>query len=355
MPRVPTEKESRISNEPRKIGSKKVRPCDNLPGKPCTDCAARNKECTFIAPPLKRHGKTPPKGTPSANEAGPSSRPINSESRKHSMSALIRSSRMPHMEDEDELEPDGSDDGYYDSLDMEYDDCEESHYLGPSAIAAGSLAASLSSGGGGPGQKFRQVSDGPVPALFVRNPALLYGRLGPPEGTQPLLNECVELLGPEKAQELTNHFKETTLLAFPVANRMRLEAVIRREPGSGTYSPTFLAALMSHTIYTYRPMERAVATLMWKKVLAALEDEYRLPRLVTLQTTMMILLCNPHENHAQNSITLGRAVGCAYVLGLHVECIKWKLPRWERSLRRRIWWSLIIMDTWRSYIQGRPP
>ncbi|WWC97422.1 hypothetical protein V866_004302 [Kwoniella sp. B9012] len=365
MPRIPTEKESKIptANEPRKIGSKKVRPCDNcrrqkhschitIPGKPCTDCAARNKECTFIAPPLKRHGKTPPRNTPSSI-AGPSSRPIESQRRTHTMSALIRSSRLPIMEEEDE--PDGSDDAYYDSLDMEYDDCEESHYLGPSAIAASSLAASLSSGGGGPGQRFRQVSNGPVPALFVRNPALLYGRLGPPEGTQPLLQECVELVGQEKAQELTQLFKETTLLAFPVANRMRLEAVIRREPGSGTYSPTFLAALMSHAIYTYRPTERAVATIMWKKVLAALEDEYRLPRLVTLQTTMMILLCNPHENHAQNSMALGRAVGCAYVLGLHVECIKWRLPRWERSLRRRLWWSLIIMDTWRSYIQGRPP
>ncbi|WRT63338.1 uncharacterized protein IL334_000243 [Kwoniella shivajii] len=261
MPRVPTE--SRVTIEPRKIGSKKVRPCDNcrrqkhschinVPGQPCTDCAARNKECTFIAPPMKRHGKTPPKESSISKEG------IGSTSSQ------------------------GSDDAYYDSLDMEYDDYEESHYLGPSAIAANSLAASLS-GGSGTGQKFRQVSDGPLPALFVRNPALLYGRLGPPAGTQKLLDECVALLGAEKA-----------------------EHTIQLEPGSGTYPATFLAALMAHTTYTYLPMEKAKSVEVWSKVLAAFEDEYRLPRLITLQTTLMVLLSNPHENHAQNSITLGR-------------------------------------------------
>ncbi|WWC85489.1 uncharacterized protein L201_000353 [Kwoniella dendrophila CBS 6074] len=370
MPRVPTQ--DRTLTGPRRIGSKKVRPCDNcrrqkhschitVPGRPCTDCAARNKECTFIAPPLKRHGKTPPKATPAAGQsgnavAGPSSVTLDQslppDPQKHSMSSLIRVTRSPFIDNDDDA--DGSDEAYYDSLDMEFDDYEESHYLGPSAIAASSLAASLSSAAG-PGQKFRQVSDGPVPALFVRNPALLYGRLGPPAGTQPALDECMALIGKEKIPDLLQQFKANTLLAFPVANRMRLEAVIRREPNSGNYPATFLAALISHTAYTYRPLERATTVEMWKQVLAALEDEYRLPRLITLQTTMMLLLCNPHENHAQNSITLGRAVGCAHVLGLHVECIKWKLPRWERSLRRRLWWALIMIDTWRSYVQGRPP
>ncbi|WWC57742.1 uncharacterized protein I303_100276 [Kwoniella dejecticola CBS 10117] len=370
MPRIPNE--DRVSAGPRKIGSKKVRPCDNCrrqkhschisePGRPCTDCAARNKECTFVAPPLKRHGKTPPKTSSVSGSqqavAGPSSVPYDPfhsvDTPKSSMTALIRSARLPIIvSDEDDAE--GSEEAYYDSLDMEYDDYEESHYLGPSAIAASALAASLL-GGAGPGQKFRQVSDGPIPALFVRNPALLYGRLGPPEGTQHMLDACVELIGEEKARELMQHFKETTLKAFPVANRMRLEAIIRREPGSGTYPTTFIAALISHTAYTYRLVDPGIVKTMWMKVLGAFEDDFRLPRLITLQTTMMLLLCVPHENHAQNSITLGRAVGCAYVLGLHVECLKWRLPRWERSLRRRLWWSLIMMDTWRSYVQGRPP
>ncbi|WWC67176.1 uncharacterized protein I206_101083 [Kwoniella pini CBS 10737] len=369
MPRVSNE--DKIINGPRKIGSKKVRPCDNCrrqkhschisePGRPCTDCAARNKECTFVAPPLKRHGKTPPKSSSITGSqqaiAGPSSVPfdtsISIDTPKSSMTTLIRNARLPIGSDEDDAE--GSEEAYYDSLDMEYDDYEESHYLGPSAIAASALAASLS-GGAGPGQKFRQVSDGPIPALFVRNPALLYGRLGPPAGTQHLLDGFVETLGAEKTQELMQHFKETTLKAFPVANRMRLEAIIRKEPGSGTYPTTFLAALMAHTAYTYRMVDPAVVKTMWIQVLGVFEDDFRLPRLMTLQTTMMLLLCEPHENHAQNSITLGRAVGCAYVLGLHVECLNWKLPRWERSLRRRLWWSLIMMDTWRSYIQGRPP
>lgn len=42
------------------------------------------------------------------------------------------------------------------------------------------------------------------------------------------------------------------------------------------------------------------------------------------------------------------------LLGLHRDSSRWKLPKWERSLRKRLWWALYIDDKWNSYTYGRP-
>lgn len=49
-----------------------------------------------------------------------------------------------------------------------------------------------------------------------------------------------------------------------------------------------------------------------------------------------------------------QAVGAIQLLGLHRDCSRWKLPKWERSLRKRLWWALYIDDKWNSYTYGRP-
>lgn len=105
---------------------------------------------------------------------------------------------------------------------------------------------------------------------------------------------------------MKNRFKHTTLRAFPLANRLRLEAALRGEQGSGRYPATLLACIIAHTAHTYRPSLRTRAHDLWVKVLAAIDDEYRLPCLQVLQTTIVILLSNPHHNHGQNGIVLGR-------------------------------------------------
>jgi hypothetical protein len=42
-------------------------------------------------------------------------------------------------------------------------------------------------------------------------------------------------------------------------------------------------------------------------------------------------------------------------LGLHLDCSSWKIPNWERGLRKRLAWALFMQDTWASLIYGRPP
>jgi Fungal specific transcription factor domain len=41
-------------------------------------------------------------------------------------------------------------------------------------------------------------------------------------------------------------------------------------------------------------------------------------------------------------------------LGLHQSCDDWNLPEMEKQMRKRIWWSLYIMDRFNSALFGKP-
>jgi hypothetical protein len=101
---------------------------------------------------------------------------------------------------------------------------------------------------------------------------------------------------------------------------------------------------------------------LWVQVLLAMEDEFRLPRIQTVQLALLILTCTyrfvgfksfvniserparPAINSGQNTILTARAIGTAQLIGLHIDPTDWKLPRWERNLRKRVMWGLIIHE-----------
>ncbi|WWD18260.1 hypothetical protein CI109_102710 [Kwoniella shandongensis] len=165
--------------------------------------------------------------------------------------------------------------------------------------------------------EYRQVSDNPkVPAIFsTKNPTLLYGRL--PFTGSTAWSKVLERVG-----------------------LMGAEDALR-------------TCIVAHTT-TYNKDLRPYHIELWSHVLQALEDEYRAPRLQTLQIALLIIGSRPNINSGQNSIAIARAVGLAYLLGLHVDCSGWRLPLWERKVRLRVWWALVIHDSWHSLVHGRP-
>lgn len=42
-------------------------------------------------------------------------------------------------------------------------------------------------------------------------------------------------------------------------------------------------------------------------------------------------------------------------LGLHLDCSSWKIPSWEKGLRKRLAWALYMQDAFAALIDGRPP
>lgn len=47
-------------------------------------------------------------------------------------------------------------------------------------------------------------------------------------------------------------------------------------------------------------------------------------------------------------------MGAVHVLGLHIDPSQWSLPRWESSLRIRLFWAVLFHDKVRALLLGRP-
>ncbi|KAL2845516.1 fungal-specific transcription factor domain-containing protein [Aspergillus pseudoustus] len=92
----------------------------------------------------------------------------------------------------------------------------------------------------------------------------------------------------------------------------------------------------------------------YRRCLTLLSSQLESPTLATLQCHILcsVYLCNAgFQNMTDNSC--GLAVRTAFMLGLHIEPPQ-SMPRRERELRKRIWWSLYILESNRSMKMGRP-
>ncbi|EXJ85429.1 hypothetical protein A1O1_05793 [Capronia coronata CBS 617.96] len=83
-----------------------------------------------------------------------------------------------------------------------------------------------------------------------------------------------------------------------------------------------------------------------------LQDVSHRAKLSTVQAGLL-LLQRPGSNQAWQLTSQLVAIG--QDLGLHLDCSNWRIPLWERGLRKRLAWALYMQDTWSALIYGRPP
>ncbi|ORY50192.1 hypothetical protein BCR35DRAFT_25082 [Leucosporidium creatinivorum] len=76
-------------------------------------------------------------------------------------------------------------------------------------------------------------------------------------------------------------------------------------------------------------------------------------RLSTIQATLIDLNGRHGVDPAGNFVRLGTAVAVARLLGLHKDCSRWMIPLWERDLRSRLWWALLVYDKASALTFGR--
>ncbi|ADV20528.1 hypothetical protein I305_06017 [Cryptococcus gattii E566] len=247
------------------------------------------------------------------------------------------------------------------SLDLEEsNDDQEYHFLGSDAFSAlilkatGSATTSLPSGG----LSFRQVSSDPkYPVYFVKHPSLMYGRT---TNNGRMVYETILRLCeggcPDVSLKAASVVQRYTFPAIPIINFKRLENSCMGLQSSGPVPYALLSGIIAHSIH-YIPEIISLRKYLWQEALLALDDEYRQPRLSTLQLALLQMYSRPQEvgeNSGQITIAVGRAIGAAHLLGLHIDPTNWSLPHWETSLRKRIWWALLIQDKWRALLYGRP-
>ena len=83
-----------------------------------------------------------------------------------------------------------------------------------------------------------------------------------------------------------------------------------------------------------------------------LQDVSHRAKLSTVQAGLL-LLQRPRSNSAWQLTCQLVAIG--QDLGLHLDCSSWRVPAWERGLRKRLAWALFMQDTWSALIYARPP
>ena len=92
----------------------------------------------------------------------------------------------------------------------------------------------------------------------------------------------------------------------------------------------------------------------YRRCQTLLSAELESPIISTLQCHILCsiyLCCASFQNMADSAC--GLAVQTAYMLGLHLEPPE-SMPRRERETRKRLWWSLYVLDTKMSMKLGRP-
>jgi hypothetical protein len=84
--------------------------------------------------------------------------------------------------------------------------------------------------------------------------------------------------------------------------------------------------------------------------LKTINDVIHRPKLSTVQAGLLLLQRPEGDSWALTA----QLVAVGQELGLHLDCFKWKIPDWERGLRKRLAWALFMQDKWGALTHGRP-
>lgn len=81
-----------------------------------------------------------------------------------------------------------------------------------------------------------------------------------------------------------------------------------------------------------------------------LADAMNRPKLSTIQAGLLLSQRPEGDQWAPTA----QLVAVGQELGLHLDCSNWKIPPWEKGLRRRLAWALYMQDKWGALVHGRP-
>ncbi|KAF4460265.1 DAL81-transcriptional activator [Fusarium albosuccineum] len=83
---------------------------------------------------------------------------------------------------------------------------------------------------------------------------------------------------------------------------------------------------------------------------ATLDEATFRPKLSTIQAGLLLSQRPEGDQWAPTA----QLVALGHELGLHLDCTGWKIPPWEKGLRKRLAWALYMQDKWGALVHGRP-
>ncbi|ANB11727.1 Dal81p [Sugiyamaella lignohabitans] len=76
------------------------------------------------------------------------------------------------------------------------------------------------------------------------------------------------------------------------------------------------------------------------------------PKIPVVQAGILLVQCKPSDD--RHWLICSQVVPCAERIGLGLDCQNWKVPKWERGLRKRLAWAVYLLDKWLSLIEAQP-
>ncbi|KPI41351.1 Transcriptional activator protein DAL81 [Cyphellophora attinorum] len=92
------------------------------------------------------------------------------------------------------------------------------------------------------------------------------------------------------------------------------------------------------------------STVLLQCAIRAFTSVVSRPKLSTVQAGLLLL----QRSRGGSWVMTGQVLAVAEELGLHLDCSLWTIPEWEKGLRRRLAWAVIMQDLWGAFLYGRP-
>ncbi|KAJ6437793.1 nitrogen regulatory protein OTam [Purpureocillium lavendulum] len=166
--------------------------------------------------------------------------------------------------------------------------------------------------------------------------------------------DAIEAVVAPHGRKLIDLYFRVVHPAFPIIQKhVFLE---KYERSHREFSPPILAAVYILAINWWEqsddlaPLPRPNVQELERLIRRTLADAMNRPKLSTIQAGLLLSQRPEGDQWAPTA----QLVAIGQELGLHLDCSNWKIPPWEKGLRRRLAWALYMQDKWGALVHGRP-
>jgi hypothetical protein len=166
--------------------------------------------------------------------------------------------------------------------------------------------------------------------------------------------DAIETIVAPHGQALIHLYFRIVHPSFPILHKkVYLEKYDRTHR---EFSPPLLAAvyLLALNWWSYSSdlalLPKPSVSALEKLALESMSNIIHRPKLSTIQAGLLLLQRPEGDSWALTS----QLVGIGEELGLNLDCTQWRIPTWERGLRKRLAWALFMQDKWGALVHGRP-
>lgn len=324
--------------------SKRSRPCDScrrrkarcimLPSNTgrCLHCEVKKQACTFLEAPVRRNRKKtvttlPPQAPPEEKKDGPKL--------KYEDYATLGGHALLKK-----------------ALSLQYP--KSSYFIGPTSVLDTKLLTETPLDSQGRAVlmndlEVRKVSNDVMFTLKNDFSESLYER-----SIQNV--DAVERLVAPHGRMLIDLYFRTVHPSFPILHKKVFIEKYKRTHRE--FMAPLLAAvyILALNWWNYDPVLTALpkpdVNALFQLGMHTFVDALDRPKLSSVQAGILLLQCQP--NHNRSWMLCSQVIALTEELGLGLDSGKWRLPQWERGLRRRLAWAAWLQDKWLSVNESRP-